>query len=67
MDTGSIKKPTAGHGGGRHGFHDGDASEFGLTGRSTTVEGCPVDSGSAKDLRKPGDYNEVGTRARKFT
>ncbi|MEZ5935829.1 MAG: hypothetical protein R3F54_28750 [Alphaproteobacteria bacterium] len=62
MDTGSIKRQTSP---GMGGFQ-GDAAEFGMTGKTTMVDGVPVDSGSASALRKPRDYDEVGTKAKKF-
>lgn len=61
IDTGSIKRNPVGHG-----THEGDAAEFGLTGKTTMVDGFPVDSGSASAVRKPRDLNMVETKAKKF-
>lgn len=62
-DTGSIKRQSKpGHGG-----HEGNAKEFGMSGGKSVVEGLPVDGSAAKVLKKPSDYAEVGTKAKKFT
>lgn len=59
LDNGGIRRDPVGQSG-----HGGDPKEFGMTGRSTMVDGLPVDSGSAKHFRKPAGYNQVGTKAK---
>ena len=64
MDTGSMKKTVNPKQGGAGTKSPG---EFGMGSGKSVCDGLPCDSSGSAIMKKPGDYAEHGTKAKKFT